>query len=242
MTCLVADDDPVARALVERFVQRHDALTLVAACEDAIEAANVLAAKRAEGTPVELVFLDVEMPDMTGLELAEALGAAAQRPQVVLVTSKREYAHEAFDAEVTDYLVKPPSYARFVKAVERALARQATPEASGETAPASGADPDVLFVKADGKHVRIDLRETPWIEAQKDYVLFHTPEREHLVHVTMKALEARLPDAFARVHRSYFVRLDHIGDIDDSSVVIGRKVIPVGATYRARLLDRLNTL
>lgn len=238
MTCLVVDDDPVARALVAQFATRHDALTLVGTCADAVEAANVLARQRAEGAPVDLVFLDVEMPEMTGLELAGALGADNARPQVVLITSKAEYAREAFDVEATDYLVKPPTYARFLTAVDRALAR-------AQPAPASAApadDPDTLFVKADGRLVRLDLREVSWIEAQKDYVLFHTDAKDHLVHTTMKALEARLPAAFARVHRSYLVRIDRIGDVEDSSLVIGRKVIPVGATYRAALLERLNTL
>ena len=237
MTCLVADDDPIARALVERFVERHDALTLVATCTDAVEATNTLARLRAAGEPVDLAFLDVEMPEMTGLELAEALGAGLSeaRPQVVLITSKEEYAREAFDAEVTDYLVKPPTYGRFVKAVERALARA---DSAGETAD----DPDTLFVKSDGRLVRLDLREVAWVEAQKDYVLFHTDERDHLVHVTMKALAERLPDAFVRVHRSYFVRVDRIGDVEDTSLVVGRKVIPIGATYRKPLLGRLNTL
>ena len=237
MTCLVVDDDPIARALVERFVERHDALTLVGACEDAVEAANVVARRRAAEMPLELLFLDVEMPDMSGLELAEAIGAgpSGSRPQVILITSKEEYAREAFDVEVTDYLIKPPTYGRFVKAVERALART-------EAAPSAPADPDTLFVKADGRLVRLDLREVAWIEAQKDYVLFHTEARDHLVHSTMKALEARLPDAFVRVHRSYLVRLDRIGDVEDSSLVVGRKVVPVGATYRGPLLERLNTL
>ena len=237
MTCLVVDDDPIARALVERFVERHDALTLVGACADAVEATNTLARLRAAGTPVELAFLDVEMPEMTGLELAEALGAgpAGTRPQVVLITSKEEYAREAFDAEVTDYLVKPPTYGRFVKAVERVLAQAAS-------APEPGDDPDSLFVKSDGRLVRLDLREVAWIEAQKDYALFHTRDRDHIVHTTMKALMEKLPDAFVRVHRSYVVRLDRIGDVEDASIVIGRKVIPVGATYRKPLLSRLKTL
>ena len=237
MTCLVVDDDPVARALIERFAERHDALDLVGTCADAVEAANTLARHRADGRPVELVFLDVEMPEMTGLELADALGAGAAgtRPQIVLITSKEEYAREAFDVEVTDYLVKPPAYGRFVKAVERALARAATPVDADEP-------PDTLFVKSDGRLVRLDLREVGWVEAQRDYVLFHTEDRDHLVYVTMKTLQARLPDAFVRVHRSFFVRLDRILDVTDSSLVVGRKVVPVGATYRAALLERLNTL
>jgi DNA-binding LytR/AlgR family response regulator len=236
VTCLVVDDDPVARELVARFVEQHPALALAGTCTDAVDAASRLAQERAAGRPVELVFLDVEMPEMTGLELADALGE--DRPQIVLITSKAEYAREAFDVEATDYLVKPTTYARFLKAAERALARRApsgTP--AGDTA-----DPNVLFVKTDGRLVRLDLREVLWVEAKKDYALFHTPGQEHLVHTTMKELEARLPDDFVRVHRSFLVRIDKIKDVEDSSVVVGRKVIPVGRTYRAPLLDRLNTL
>ena len=243
MRCLVVDDDPIARELVARFVERHDALVLLDTCADAIEATNALARLRAGGEPAELVFLDVEMPEMTGLELAEALGAtpAASRPQVVLITSKEEYAREAFDVQATDYLVKPPTYGRFVKAVERALSRVLTEEGPSE-APAQADVSDTIFVKEDGRLVRLDLRQVAWIEAQKDYALFHTDAGDHLVHTTMKALEARLPEAFVRVHRSYLVRVDRIEDVEDSSVVIGRKVIPVGATYRAPLLTQLNTL
>lgn len=238
MTCLVVDDDPVARAFVARFVERHAALTLVGSCPDAVEAVGVLARQREAGEPVSLVFLDVEMPDMSGLELADALRAGADRPQVVLITSKEDYAREAFDVEATDYLVKPPTYGRFAAAVERALAK-APPAPEPAAAPI---DDDVLFVKADGRLVRLDLREVTWIEAQKDYALFHTDAGDHLVHTTMKALEQRLPPVFVRVHRSHLVRLDRIGDVDDSTLVIGRRMVPVGATYREPLLARLNTL
>lgn len=240
MTCLVVDDDPIARALVAQFVERHHALTLVGTCVDAIEAANVLARQRANGEPIDLAFLDVEMPEMSGLELAEALcaGPAETRPQVVLITSKEEYAREAFEVEATDYIVKPPTYGRFVKAVERALASVSEPSPTE----AIGPDRNILFVKADGRLVRLDLREVAWIEAQKDYALFHTDAKDHLVHATMKSLETRLPSDFVRVHRSYLVRLDQIGDLEDSSLVVGRKVIPVGATYRNLLINRLNTL
>jgi len=239
MTCLVVDDDPVARALTARFVEQHEALTLVGTCEDAVAAMNTLARMRAEGAPVELVFLDVEMPEMTGIELADALGSGPgeTQPQIVLITSKEEYARDAFDVAVTDYIVKPPTYGRFAKAVERALAQKPQPEPASDTQDAGS-----LFVKSEGRLVRLDLGQTPWIEAQKDYVLFHTASGEILVHTTMKALEERLPAPFIRVHRSYFVRTDRIEDIEDSSLVIGRKMIPIGATYRVALLDSLNAL
>ncbi|MEL6615718.1 MAG: LytTR family DNA-binding domain-containing protein [Bacteroidota bacterium] len=235
MTCLIVDDDPIARALLERFAAQHGGLTVAAVCESAIEATRVLRERRDAGEAVDLVFLDVEMPEMSGLEMAEALGD--DRPQIVLVTSKEEYARDAFEVEVTDYLVKPPTYARFLKAVERAE-RRAEPAPAPE---ASGADH--LFVKVDGRLVKLALADLEWVESQKDYVLFHTPEAEHLVYGTMKAVAAKLPaDDFARVHRSYLVRLDKIEDVEDGSILIGRKVIPVGASHRAALLERLNTL
>ena len=236
MTCLIVDDDPIARAVVEHMVQRHDALSLVGVCADGVAAASRLAALRAAGEPVGLVLLDVEMPEMTGLELAEAFGSGPERPQVVLITSKEEYAREAFDVDATDYIVKPVTHARFLKAVERALARRGT---DARTEPQN---PDLLFVKSGGRFVRVDLREVEWAEAQKDYVLFHTPGGDHLVHTTMKALAERLPAAFVRIHRSFFVRLDHVRDVEEGSVVVGKRVLPVGTTYRAPLLDRLNTL
>ena len=224
MTCLVVDDDPVARALTARFVEQHEALTLVGTCEDAVEAMNTLSRMRAEGTPVELAFLDVEMPEMSGIELADALGSGPDgtRPQVILITSKEEYARDAFDVAVTDYIVKPPTYGRFAKAVERALAQKPQAEPASDTQ-----DPESLFVKSEGRLVRLDLGQTPWIEAQKDYVLFHTASGEILVHTTMKALEERLPAPFIRVHRSHFLRTDRIEDIQDSSLVIGRRKEPV---------------
>ena len=244
MTCLIVDDDPVARALLGRFVERYDGLTLGGAFEDAVAATNALRVMDAD-----LLFLDVEMPEMTGLEMAEALGDDG--PQVILVTSKAEYARDAFEIEATDYLVKPPTYARFHKAVERARRRAdafATPASEPaasepECAGAGLAPTDSLFVKVDGRLVKLDLGVLDWVEAQKDYVLFRAAGAEHLVYATMKAVEARLPgEAFARVHRSYLVRVGAIEDLEDGSLVVGDKVIPVGASYRARLMERLNTL
>jgi DNA-binding LytR/AlgR family response regulator len=235
LTCLIVDDEPMARALLQRFVEQRGGLRLAGACEDALQATRALHEQREAGDPVELLFLDVEMPEMSGLELADALGE--DRPQIILVTSKAEYAPDAFDVEVTDYIVKPPTYARFLKAVERAERRAAPePRAASEAA-------GRLFVKVDGRLVQIAFDELEWVEAQKDYVLFHAGGKEHLVYGTMKSVEAKLPAAdFARVHRSYLVRVDKIKDIEDGSLVVGRKVVPVGASYRSRLLARLNTL
>ena len=240
MRCLVVDDDPLSRKVIEHYIAQHDALELVASCESAIEAANVL-----QRQGIDLVFLDVEMPLMTGIELAKSLD---ERPQIVLVTAKEEYAIEAFDVEVTDYLLKPVAYARFLQAVQRAQRRAsaAAPSASpAEPPPAAAPAPSYVFVRTEGRLVRLELERVLWIEAQGDYVMIHTSDKEkrYLVHATMKSMQDKLPDsAFVRVHRSYIVRLDRIDDIEDTTIVMDRKVIPIGASYKEALLRRLNTI
>lgn len=230
MHCLVVDDDPLAREVLEHYVERHAGLSLAASVGDAVEAANVL-----RTADVDLVLLDVELPEMSGLEWLRSL---AHRPSVILVSSKEDYALDAFDVEVADYLLKPVTYARFLKAVARAERWRAS-----STPPPASRPADHVFIKRDGRLVKVDLAAIGWIEAQGDYVLIHAGEDRHLVHTTMKALEARLPAAdFARVHRSFIVRIDRISDIEDTMIVIDREVIPIGASYREALLRRLNTL
>jgi DNA-binding LytR/AlgR family response regulator len=254
---LVVDDDPVSRRLIQRYVEQHDVLSLAGSCASATEAVSRLRAGN-----IDVVFLDVEMPEMTGLELARVLARARDAaPQVVLVTGKPEYAVEAFDVAAIDYLLKPVQYARFLQAVERVVATRAPHAPVAEaTAPAgataarataseradAGTGPtsrDVMFVRVDGRLVRIALREVHWVEAKGDYVVVHTQRKRYTVHATMRMMEAHLPVGdFARVHRSHIVRLDRIVDIEESTLVVEREVIPVGASYRGPLLARLNTL
>lgn len=241
LRALVVDDDPVSRALLARYVGQHDALQLVASCESAVAAVPHLRAGEAD-----VVFLDVEMPEMSGLELVRALDAC---PAVVLVTGKAQYAVEAFAISVTDYLLKPVQYPRFLQAVERVVRQRQQQETAAHRPPtampraAGGDSRDVLFARVDGRLVRIPLGEVHWVEAKGDYVLLHAPKRRYMVHATMKTMEERLPPGdFVRVHRSHIVRVDRIVDLEDTTIVVERDVIPVGASYREALLARLNTL
>ncbi len=228
MRCVVVDDDAVWRALLTHFVDQHEGLHLLAACKDAVEAANVL-----QRETVDLLFLDVEMPGMSGLELLRTM---SERPQVVLVTGKEDYALEGFDLEVTDYLLKPVSHAAFLKAVARAERRQ------GQGAARRVAEAHV-FVRHEGRLTRLDLTRVQHIEANGDYVQIHSSDGSMLVHTTMKALEASLPSSdFVRVHRSHIVRVDQIVDLDETTVVVGRSVVPLSAAGRAELLRRLRTV
>ena len=233
MRCLIVDDDKIVRELLSEFVAMRSGLELVASCEDAIEASNLLRAEK-----VDLIFLDMEMPGMSGLDLVKSL---TDRPQIVVISGEKKYAVDAFDEELTDYVVKPVSYARFLKAVERAEKRIESAPQIEETD--SGENPDVVFVKVNGRLVKIKLAEIKWIEAQGDYVLIQTIENSYLVLTTMKSILARLPEnQFARSHRKFIVRIDAIEDIEDMSIVIGRKLIPVGASHKKNLMEKLNTI
>jgi DNA-binding LytR/AlgR family response regulator len=226
--CVIVDDDEVSRAVLERFVREHGDLELTATCASAVEAVRVL-----RGNPVDLLYLDVEMPEMSGLDLVRAL---EPRPEVILVTGNQAHAVEAFRLEVTDFLVNPIDYPSFLRATERACRRAPPP-----------ADPVIstqhLFVRFDGRLTKLDLRDVIRVEARGDNVRLHTAARVYEVTSTMKAIEAALPSSdFVRVHRSHIVRIDRIVDIEETNLVIGRDVVPVSASYRPVLLSRLRTL
>jgi len=227
MRCGIVDDDDVSRAVLQRYVKQHGEIELAVVCSSAVEAARLL---RSEN--VDLLYLDVEMPEMTGLELIRSLDV---RPEIILVTGKEGYAIEAFALEVTDYLVKPIEYPQFLRATNRALKRL-------ERTPAPISDRH-LFVRLDGRLTKLDLQEVVRVEAKGDTVLVHTPKRAFQVTATMKAIERSLPEGeFVRVHRSHIVRIDQIVDIEETNLVLGRDVIPISASYRPGLLRRLRTL
>lgn len=223
LRCLVVDDDPLARLVLERYIAAEDDLMLAGSCTTALEAAAVL-----RDVPIDLLFLDVEMPGMTGLEL---LGAIERLPDVVLVTANREYAADAFEAGVTDYLVKPLTPARFLKAVARVRARLGRAARPADR---------WIFVRQERALVRLDLADVRRVEAAGDFVVIHTGKRSIRVAATMQEMTTRLPAGlFLRVHRSHIVRLDLVTDFEDNTLVVGAEVIPVGESFRAALLKRI---
>ena len=215
-------------AIVEHFIAETPDLSLVKVFEYAIEAVTSPEIKEAD-----VLFLDIEMPHMTGLELLDALDSS---PLVVLVSSKSEYAIDAFNLDVVDYLLKPVTYGRFLKAISRIRSINSS---KVELSP----EKSDVFVKSDGKLTKVLLEDIQWIEAQRDYVLIHTDAKQHFIHSTMKRLSDRLKsDSFIRVHRSFIVRFDKITDIQDSSIAIGKKVIPIGASFKEALMRRIDML
>lgn len=230
MNCLIVDDDEIARKVVEQCVSRTDFLTLSGSCASIPEALTLIRKQK-----IDLIFLDVEMPEMSGMDF---LRTFKEIPQIILITGKKEYAAEAFDYDVTDFLLKPIDYARFLKAAMRAQNIQDNLKTQQD------GEEEALFIKKEGtRFLRLPMNEIIWVEALADYVQINTKDGRHTILSTMKSIESRLPQRdFARIHRSYIVRLDKIQEIEENSVNVGGKSLPVSRSHKEDLFKRLNML
>lgn len=230
MRCIIVDDEEMSRQIIGKFVEQTDFLENIGSFSNAIDASGVLRKEK-----VDVIFLDVEMPEMSGLDLIKIL---KEKPQIILISSEQKYAVEAFEYEVTDYILKPLNYARFLKAVEKANEKLS---ASQSHTPVH--KDDSIFIKVDSRLVKLDKSDIIYIEALRDYVIVHTDNKKYTVFSTMKGIEKNLPnDEFTRVHRSYIIRIDKIQDIEDNTLVIKNKVIPIGPSYKAELMNKLNII
>ena len=231
MKCIIVDDNKMARMAMKQLVGQVKDLDLVAECEDAMEAYNII-----NKQPIDLIFLDIEMPGMTGLELTKNLGHKS--PLIIFTTAKTDYAVEAFELNVVDYLVKPIQPGRFLQAVERSLETLASDKEEVKVEAQ-----EFVFVKDNGILKRINVEEILYLEAMGDYVKVHTPQKFHVLHATLKSIEEKLsPQKFIRVHRSYIVSLSKIDFIQEGVISIGKASVPVADTYRTTLNKRLNLL
>lgn len=231
MKCLIVDDNKMARMAIKQLVAQVSGLELVKECADAMEAYNIIGKEK-----IDLLFLDIEMPGMTGIELTKNLGA--NRPLIIFTTAKKDYAVEAFELNVVDYLVKPITPARFLQAVERA-----NEAADSDKQEVKVEEQEFVFVKDNGVLKRINVDDILYLEAMGDYVKVHTPQKFHVLHSTLKSIEEKLPqNKFIRVHRSYIVSLRKIDFIQEGIIAIGKASVPVADTYRTVLNKRLNLL
>lgn len=229
LNCIVVDDDKSSRIILKQLLKKTSTLNLVADCESAFEAAKVV-----QDELIDLIFLDVEMPEMSGLEFISTL---RDKPQIILVTGKTKYATEAFNLDVTDFITKPIDPARFMRAVQKA---QDMYERMLEEEPDPG---PWIFIKDNGILRKLDVVSIKFIEAMADYTIIHTDKKKYTVYSTMHNLESKLPEKkFLRVHRSYILSLSRLETIEDSSAIIEKHIIPIGTTYRKRLLQRLNLI
>lgn len=238
LTCAIIDDEEINRLTLEHYISLTSSLQLVESMDDALKGLNYFRA----GNRVDVLFLDVQMPQLNGLDLLRIL---PDPPIVILTTAHEDFAVDAFDLRVTDYLVKPFDYARFSRAVQRALLQHETPAAAAAAPATIVAAPDNdLFVKVNSKMVRINFDEVLYIEALSDYVVIVTEKQKYIVYTTMKSLDARLPfDHFVRVHRSYILNLKRIEAIEDGAAVVpGGQHVPIGKSYQEAFFGKLNRI
>jgi DNA-binding LytR/AlgR family response regulator len=227
MRCLIVDDDEMARKSLEMMCDKIEDLTVVGMCENGLEALNFLNKEE-----VDLILLDIEMPELNGMELVRM---KPDIPQVIFTTTLKEYALEAFEYKVTDYLHKPIVLSRLLKAIDKAR------EVHGKK---TSKEISELYVKVDGRHVRLSLDDILYIESIGDYVVFHTEKKEKfIVHSTLKNIDAKIDNSkFLKVHRSYIVNLSKIVDIEETNLVIKDKVIPISRAHKPVLMNHLKTL
>lgn len=231
MNCLIVDDNEVARMAMKQLVSQVQLLNLVGECSSAIEAFNYLKTEN-----IQLLFLDIEMPGLTGIELTKQLGA--NKPLIIFTTANKEYAIEAFELNVVDYLLKPVTLPRFLQAVSRA--REVMESNKQEV---KFEEKEFVFVKDNGILKKLNVDEILYLEAMGDYVKVHTAQKFHVLHSTLKSIEEKLPtNRFIRVHRSYIVALGKIDFIQEGVISIGKASIPVAETYKATLNKKLNLL
>ncbi len=237
MKCIIVDDEEMARAIIEQFVNNNPELTLEAQFPNAIQAIKYL-----NQNQVDLILLDIHMPDFTGFDLIETL---KEPPKIILTTSDRNFALQAFEYEfIVDYLVKPITEERFNKAVTKAASFLTTSLASSTSTKSEKDAPEKeMYVNIDRRLVKIEFSTINVIEAKGDYIFIKTTGKNYTVHSTLKKIEDKLPNnIFLKVHRSYIINIKKIVDIEDNSVLIEKDVIPVSRSNRPELMKRLNLL
>jgi two-component system, LytTR family, response regulator len=228
--CIIVDDEPLARNLLSDYVQKVPYLELIDACSSPMVAMEVMHEKE-----VDLMFLDVQMPEITGLGLLKVL---KQKPQVILTTAYSEYALQGYEHDVLDYLLKPISFERFLKAVDKAAQRLQDSRTSPAPNESTEALRTYIFVKDGNKLIKVRLADILYLEAMKDYVAIHTPDQKILTYQRMKTLEAQLPAGrFIRIHHSYIVALEAIEMVHKNEVQIGKTFLPVSESYRKTFRD-----
>lgn len=227
LRCIIVEDEVMARKSLQRLCEQHESLDLVSVFENAEDALVFLSTEK-----VDVIWLDVEMPGLSGFDLLENLTAI---PQVIMTTTKTEYAFDAYQYQVTDYLKKPIMLPRFKMAVDKVLELNAR-KTSVST------QRQEIYVKSEGRYIRLPYSDILYIENIGDYVKIFTQDNSYIIHTTMKYLEEKLGGQFLRVHRSFIVHLDKIVDIEENNLVIAKKVIPISRANKPELMNRLNML
>lgn len=236
MNCIIIDDEATARAIIGQLCSNIESLNVLEEFPNAMQAIKYL-----NQNEIDLIFLDIHMPDFTGFDFIETL---KNPPKIILTTSDPNFAIQAFEYDcIVDYLVKPILPERFQKAIQKAEATASKPKTSPSSENVETSSGNDLYVNIDRRLIKIDIPSIYLVEAKGDYINVKTENKNYTVHSTLKKIEDKLPnDLFLKIHRSYIINVDKIIDIEDNSVLIKKDVIPVSRSNRPELMKRLNLL
>jgi len=230
--CLIVENEPLAARLLEKHIAQFSQLTLVGSAWNAFEAFDMLKQK-----PVDLIFLDIQMPGLTGIDFIKSM---SNPPDVIFTTAYREYAVESYELDAVDYLLKPITIDRFFRAIQKYLQRvEPTPRQEPPVVNPDGEAPDHLYVNTNRKFVKIVFEEVLYIESLKDYIRIHTTDQAVITKEKISAFEAQLPDYFLRVHRSFIVNTRKVTAFTANDIEIGDREIPIGVSYKNQVRIRL---
>jgi DNA-binding LytR/AlgR family response regulator len=233
MNCIIVDDDKMSCKILEGYVKKSTSLNLIGVFNDSVAARNILTERR----DIDLILLDIQMPELDGFDF---IGSLDYPPNIIIVSSAEEYAVKAFDFNVVDYILKPVTYGRFCKAIDKTIRYYSHKEAANT-------GDEEIFIKKGSSLVKLKLKEIIYIEALENYVTLTTGDDRFTIHFTMKAIENQLPSGiFIRVHRSYIINKSMIQAIKENSLdlIVGDTIknIPVGKSFRDTLLDDINVM
>ena len=232
--CIIVDDEPMAREILESHLQKVDAVQVVASCKNAVEAFNQINLNK-----IDLIFLDINMPEISGLSFAKSIN---KNIKVIFTTAYREYAIDGFNLQAVDYLLKPISFERLLQAVNKYLGENNVVEV-GSTPEITPEKNDFIFVRADRKMVKIDFSEINYVESLSDYVKINLNDKVIVTRETISNIEAKLPkNIFMRVHRSYIIAITKIDSFTNEFIEVGSKAIPISRSYKKEVLTRLENV
>lgn len=235
MKCLIIDDEELARALLENFIQRVPDLELIAKCKNPLEALDWMSRGK-----IDLIFLDIQMPELNGLEFLEVL---AEKPMIIFTTAYPDYALDAFDQNALDYLLKPFSFQRFLQALSKAKEKyhlQKKPPVL--LSPNPSVEADFLLVHADHKVYKLWHKDIRYIQSMREYVTYHMEGQKLMALNSLKKLEEVLPnEKFTRIHKSYLVGDIHVSALEGNQLHLGETLLPVGGSFKEQVIKKLFT-
>jgi DNA-binding LytR/AlgR family response regulator len=226
MNCIIVDDDELSVRLIESCIERIDFLTLIGTANSVTEAVNLMEKNK----EIDLVFSDIEMPEMSGFDFIRNF----KTPQIIFISGNKEHAAETYDYDITDFILKPIDFNKFLKAAQKA-------KEINESIRATQRNSSDIYIKKNSRLVRVDVKEIVYVEAMGDYVNIFTKNAKFTIQATMKSMENRLPKLdFVRIHNSFIIRMDKIVEIEDETISLGEKTFPISRTYKNAFFQRLN--